>query len=98
MGAPYKSRAIFTTSIARTTPAQNPRGVNRIIFLSISLCIGSLHYNNTLDGHARLQPSNVPLHLKLMPRLAGIEPSQANLFTRIVYWMTKRQIGRVIEP
>jgi hypothetical protein len=33
-----------------------------------------------------------------MPRLAGIEPSQANLFTRIVYWMTKRQIGRVIEP
>ncbi len=33
-----------------------------------------------------------------MPRLAGIEPSQANLFTRIVYWMTKRQLGRVIEP
>ena len=33
-----------------------------------------------------------------MPRIAGIEPSQANLFTRLVYWMTKRQIGRVIEP
>jgi hypothetical protein len=33
-----------------------------------------------------------------MPRIAGIEPSHANLFTRLVYWMTKRQIGRVIEP
>jgi hypothetical protein len=33
-----------------------------------------------------------------MPRFAGIEPSRANLFTRAVYWMTKRQIGRVIEP
>ena len=33
-----------------------------------------------------------------MPRLAGIEPSQANLFTRIVYWMTKRKIGCVVEP
>jgi 4-carboxymuconolactone decarboxylase len=33
-----------------------------------------------------------------MPRLSGIEPSQANLFTRLVYWMTKRQIGRVIQP
>jgi hypothetical protein len=33
-----------------------------------------------------------------MPRIAGIEPSQANLFTRLAYWMTKRQIGRVIEP
>lgn len=33
-----------------------------------------------------------------MPRLAGIEPADANLFTRFMYWMTKRQIGRVIEP
>jgi hypothetical protein len=33
-----------------------------------------------------------------MQRIAGIEPQQANLFTRFVYWMTKRQIGRVIEP
>src|SRR6185437_11956557 len=32
MGAPYRSRAIFTTSIARTTPAQKPRGLRRIIF------------------------------------------------------------------
>jgi hypothetical protein len=33
-----------------------------------------------------------------MTPIAGIEPSKANLFTRLVYWMTKRQIGRVIEP
>jgi len=33
-----------------------------------------------------------------MPRIAGIQPSQANLFTRFVYWMVKRQLGRVIEP
>jgi hypothetical protein len=33
-----------------------------------------------------------------MPRIAGIEPQQANLFTRFAYWMTKRQIGRLIEP
>jgi hypothetical protein len=33
-----------------------------------------------------------------MARLAGIEPSNANLFTRLVYWMTKRQIGRVVQP
>src|ERR1700739_4458687 len=28
MGAPKVSRAIFTMSIARTTPAQNPRGLS----------------------------------------------------------------------
>lgn len=33
-----------------------------------------------------------------MPRIQGIEPSEANPFTRFVYWMTKRQLGRVIEP
>src|SRR6185369_17979303 len=32
MGAPYRPNAIFTTSIARTTPAQKPRGRKRIIF------------------------------------------------------------------
>src|SRR5579863_3366159 len=34
MGAPYRFRAIRTTSMARTTPAQKPRGLNRIIFLA----------------------------------------------------------------
>jgi hypothetical protein len=34
MGAPYKSSAIFTTSMARTTPAQKPLGLNRIIFFT----------------------------------------------------------------
>ena len=33
-----------------------------------------------------------------MPRIPGIETTQANLFTRIVYWMTKRKIGRVVVP
>lgn len=33
-----------------------------------------------------------------MPRIPPVEPSQANLFTRFVYWMTKRHIGRIILP
>jgi hypothetical protein len=33
-----------------------------------------------------------------MARIQGIEPSEASLFTRFVYWMTKRQIGRVVLP
>jgi hypothetical protein len=33
-----------------------------------------------------------------MPRIPEVEPSQANLLTRFVYWMTKRSIGRVIVP
>src|ERR1039458_4365067 len=37
MGGPYRSSAILTTSIARTTPAQKPRGLSRKIFLSIPL-------------------------------------------------------------
>jgi hypothetical protein len=36
--------------------------------------------------------------INFMPRIAGIEPSQANLFTRFVYWMTKRRLGRLIVP
>src|SRR5271170_27286 len=35
MGAPKVSRAIFTTSIARTTPAQKPRGLSRRTRFSI---------------------------------------------------------------
>ena len=33
-----------------------------------------------------------------MARIPGIEPDQANLFTRFVYWMTKRKLGRLILP
>jgi len=33
-----------------------------------------------------------------MPRIPGIEAADANLFTRFVYWMTKRHVGRVIVP
>jgi hypothetical protein len=37
-------------------------------------------------------------HHEVMPRIPGVEPHQAGLFTRFVYWMTKRKIGRVILP
>ena len=33
-----------------------------------------------------------------MARISGIEPRQAGLFTRFVYWMVKRKIGRVVVP
>ncbi len=33
-----------------------------------------------------------------MPRIPGVESSQANLLTRFVYWMTKRKVGRVVLP
>jgi hypothetical protein len=33
-----------------------------------------------------------------MARIPALESSQVNLFTRFIYWMTKRHIGRVILP
>ena len=33
-----------------------------------------------------------------MARIEGLEASQAGLFGRIAYWMTKRKIGKVIGP
>ena len=33
-----------------------------------------------------------------MQRIQGVEPSHANLFTRVVYWMTRRKLGRIVEP
>jgi hypothetical protein len=33
-----------------------------------------------------------------MARIQGVEPQQASLFTRFVYWMTRRKLGRVILP
>lgn len=39
-----------------------------------------------------------------MARIPGIEPHQAGLFTRLVFWLTRRKIGklsghqRLIEP
>lgn len=33
-----------------------------------------------------------------MARIQGIEPAEAGLFTRFVYWMTRRKLGRVILP
>src|ERR1035437_6863063 len=59
MGGPYRSSAILTTSIARTTPAQKPRGLSRKIFLSIPLLgtkglrgieCGWLYYNAPARG------------------------------------------------
>ena len=33
-----------------------------------------------------------------MARIEGVEASRAGLFTRLAYWMTRRKLGRVIEP
>ena len=33
-----------------------------------------------------------------MSRIAGVENSSASLFTRFVYWMTRRKLGRVVIP
>jgi len=33
-----------------------------------------------------------------MARIQGVEASQAGLFTRFLYWMTRRKVGRVILP
>jgi hypothetical protein len=33
-----------------------------------------------------------------MARIAGVEPEQAGLFVRFVYWMVRRKLGRVVLP
>ena len=33
-----------------------------------------------------------------MARIPGVEPTEASVFTRIAYFMTKRRLGRVIMP
>ena len=33
-----------------------------------------------------------------MARIEGVEANQAGLFTRFLYWMTRRKVGRVILP
>ena len=33
-----------------------------------------------------------------MARIRGVQPDEANWFTKFVYWMTKRKAGRVIVP
>jgi len=33
-----------------------------------------------------------------MARIRGVEANEAGLFTRFLYWMTKRKVGRVIVP
>jgi hypothetical protein len=33
-----------------------------------------------------------------MARIRGVEANEAGLFTRFVYWMTRRKIGRVVLP
>lgn len=33
-----------------------------------------------------------------MSRIAGVPAERAGLFTRFVYWMTKRKVGQVTEP
>jgi hypothetical protein len=33
-----------------------------------------------------------------MARIRGVEAAEAGVFTRFLYWMTKRKVGRVILP
>jgi len=33
-----------------------------------------------------------------MARIRGVEANEAGFFTRFLYWMTRRQVGRVILP
>jgi hypothetical protein len=33
-----------------------------------------------------------------MARIRGVEANEAGLFTRFLYWMTRRKVGRVILP
>ena len=33
-----------------------------------------------------------------MARIRGVEANEAGFFTRFLYWMTRRKIGRVIVP
>lgn len=33
-----------------------------------------------------------------MAYIRGIEPNEAGLYTRFIYWMTKRKLGRLILP
>jgi hypothetical protein len=33
-----------------------------------------------------------------MSRVRGVEANEAGLFTRFVYWMAKRKMGRVMVP
>jgi hypothetical protein len=33
-----------------------------------------------------------------MARIPGVEAHQAGVFTRLLYWMTRRKVGRVIMP
>jgi hypothetical protein len=33
-----------------------------------------------------------------MSRIPGVESPEASFFTRFVYWMTKRKVGRVVLP
>ena len=33
-----------------------------------------------------------------MARLQGVPPRRAGLFVRLAYWMSKRMLGKVVEP
>src|ERR1041385_7041614 len=74
MGAPYMSRAIFTTSMARTTPAQKPRGLNRMIFFTatdIGVAMEVPHYN-------KLASPNEPRFIVNKPSYPGLPSNFQN--------------------
>ncbi len=33
-----------------------------------------------------------------MQRIEGLEARQAGWFTKVVYWMTRRKVGRLVQP
>ena len=103
------SRAIFTTSIARTTPAQNPRGLSRMIFfpaepsITVTLSdIGISHYSNTMawtrtNVFAKLQAwlSGPPLHpIRVTVHIAVTERG----ICRIEPWMRDRDFAHRPAP
>src|SRR5579871_234375 len=58
MGRPKVSRAMLTMSIARTTPAQNPRGLSRRIFFMV---LRDLPQSASGCQCCRDEPVNVPV-------------------------------------
>jgi hypothetical protein len=50
------------------------------------------------DGSAPPNPARRLSNQKGMARISGVEPEQASLLARFVYWMVRRKIGRVVLP
>ncbi len=66
---------------------------------AVAFGIKSLHYTSSIHCAETVCIGNEKRFIIVaMARITGVEPPEAGLFTRFVYWMTKRKIGRVILP